>query len=154
MRRSCSGEALAECGSRVLGVRCRFRIFVQLKAGCELRVLVLKRAACEREYRILLQICEVERELHVWCQQHCFQPLFANSELDVFVNDQQSAWIAGVVANPCKLSLQSLGRSLEARLASATVLAMSQDIDFVGLMRDIVASHLGSTGSCQTLKRG
>ena len=59
-----------------------------------------------------------------------------------------------LLRTPCKLSLLSLGRSLEARLASAPALAMSKDIGFAGLLRDVIASHVGSTGCCQTLKRG
>ena len=64
------------------------RILVQLEAGRELRVLALKRTAREHEHRVLLQKREAERELRIWCQQHCLQPLFVDGELDVFVDDQ------------------------------------------------------------------
>ena len=75
-------------------------VLAQLEAEHELHVLALKCAAREREHRVLLQKYEAERELRIWCQQHCLQPLFADSELGVFIDDQQSAWLARVVANP------------------------------------------------------
>ena len=116
--------------------------------------LLLKRATREREHHVLLQKCGAECELRILCQHHYLQPLFADDEFDVFVDDQQSARLAEVVANPIQLSLLSLGRSLVARLASTTVLVMSQNTDLVDLFRDVIASHVGSTGGCQNLKRG
>ena len=71
-----------------------------LDARRELRILALKYEAREHEHRILLQKCRVERELHIWCQHHYLQPLFVDGELDVFVDDQQSTWLAKVIINP------------------------------------------------------
>ena len=48
---------------------------------------------CCKNYR-------VEHELSVWCQHHSLQSLFADDELDIFIDDQQSARHAGVVVNP------------------------------------------------------
>ena len=75
----------------------------QLEAGRELRVLTLKRVAHECEQRVLLQKRGIEHELRVWCQHYYLQPLFADGELDVFVDDQQSAWLVGVIVNPLQI---------------------------------------------------
>ena len=103
-----------------------YRALEQLMAEHEHRVLGQRHiirfpaiAAFEREYCIFLtsaSVCEchilkqgladrapvavAECKCHVWCTLHCFQLLFANGELDVFVDDQQSSWLVGVVANP------------------------------------------------------
>ena len=45
----------------------------------------------------------VERELRIWCQQYCFQHLFVDGELDVFIDDQKSSWHGGAVANPLQI---------------------------------------------------
>ena len=130
------------------------RVLVEFEAGRELHVLALKREAREYKHRVLLQKCGAECELHVWFQQHYLSlcllmaSLTSSSMISIPLGSQE------LLRTPCKLSLLSLGRSLEARLASAPALAMSKDIGFAGLLRDVIASHVGSTGCCQTLKRG
>ena len=133
-------------------MRHEFRVLAHLEAGRKLRVLALKHANREREHRVLLQKHGVECELRIWCQQHYLQPLFADGELASSSTINILLGLQELLRTPCKLNLLSLGRSLAARLASATLLAMSQDIGFAGLLRDIVVSHVGPTGGCQTLK--
>ena len=100
----------------------------QLEAGRKLHVLALKRAAREREHHILLQKCGVESELRVWCQNTGVKAaLFADGELDVFIDDQQSVWLVGVDVNPLQIEFAEPWEEFWTRLASTIVLVVSQD---------------------------
>ena len=63
-------------------------------------VLFSATVSFERECRILKQGRGTESELHVCANNTFFNFFFIDGELDVFVIDQQSTWLVGVVAKP------------------------------------------------------
>ena len=71
----------------------RISIFAQRRVVC-----FPVTAASECECRVSVTYVS-EREHHVWYILYCFQFLFADGKLSIFVGGQQFAWLAGVVAN-------------------------------------------------------
>ena len=153
LQRSHFDTVAAEHDSRVLELKSEGRVLAWPLAERGLHILALKSAAYECEHRVLSQKRRAECELpSANSTAISFFFLMVTSTSSFMINNplvsQELMWI------PYKLSLLSHGSSLASRLASATMLAVSQDTGLADLLRDVVAYHIGSTGGCQNLKRG
>ena len=94
-------QPLAVRDSRVLGMKCKSYVLAILGVKCV--AFGYSIAVFEREH-LLSKQKRADRMAEckdcLWCTQFYFQLLFADSELDVFIDDYRSAFLARVIANP------------------------------------------------------